>query len=56
MGAALPPFVERSGLLEVPISLEDGSDLLRKHPLKYHDRLHATFKAAGTRVLVLGPA
>ena len=52
---ALPPFVERSGLLEVPISLEDGSYLLRKHPLEYHDRLHAAFTAAGTRVLVLHP-
>lgn len=52
---ALPPFVERSGLLEVPISLEDGGYLLRKYPLEYHDRLEAAFTAAGTRVLVIHP-
>jgi hypothetical protein len=51
----VPPFVERSGLLEVPISLEDGTYLLRGHPLEYNDRLHAAFVASGTRVLVLHP-
>lgn len=52
---AVPLFYDRSGLLEVPISLEDGAYLQRGHPLEFGDALRSLFAASGTRVLLLHP-
>jgi polysaccharide deactylase WbmS-like protein len=51
----VPPFMDRCGLLEVPIFFEDGGYLFRKRPLIFAADLEAALAIPGTKVLVLHP-
>ncbi len=49
------PFRDRFGLLEVPIFLEDGGYLWRKHPLKISRELTSLILGKGTKVIIIHP-
>jgi hypothetical protein len=49
------PFRDRFGLLEVPIFLEDGGYLWRKHPLEITQPLKEKIQGTGTKVLLIHP-
>ena len=49
------PFYGRLGLLEIPIFMEDGGYLWRKHPLEMHERLIQALIAPGDKILVIHP-
>ncbi len=49
------PFRDRFGLLEVPIFLEDGGYLWRKHPLEINQPLADTILGQGTKVIIIHP-
>ncbi len=49
------PFRDRLGLLEVPIFLEDGGYLWRKHPLEMCESLKSAFSEPGVRVITIHP-
>lgn len=49
------PFKDRSGLLEVPIFLEDGGYLWRKHPLEITQGLKDALLGQGTKVILIHP-
>jgi hypothetical protein len=51
----ISPFKERFGLLEVPVFLEDGGYLWRKHDLQLISSLQNTLLGPGTKVLLLHP-
>jgi len=51
----IPPFKDRFGLLEVPIFLEDGGYLWRKHPLKISPELTTSILGKGTKVIIIHP-
>lgn len=51
----IPPFKDRFGLLEVPIFLEDGGYLWRKHPLEISKKLERILLGAGQKVIVIHP-
>ncbi len=49
------PFRDRFGLLEVPIFLEDGGYLWRKHPLEIHPNLSQALMKEGPKVILIHP-
>lgn len=49
------PYRDRSGLLEVPIFLEDGGYLARSRSLEITDELSRTLRFPGAKVLVVHP-
>ena len=49
------PFRDRFGLLEVPIFLEDGGYLYRKHPMEIHPRLEESLMTKDPKVLLIHP-
>jgi hypothetical protein len=49
------PFKDRSGLLEVPIFLEDGGYLWRKHPLEITQDLKNALLGQGIKVILVHP-
>ncbi len=49
------PFRERSGLLEIPIFLEDGGYLQRRHTLGSADGLTSLLGERGPKVILLHP-
>lgn len=51
----IPPFRNRSGLLEVPIFMEDGGYLHRGHSLRGTSQLNRALQADGIKVLLLHP-
>lgn len=51
----VPPFKDRFGLLEVPIFLEDGGYLWRKHPLEMTPELKEKIEGVGSKVLLIHP-
>lgn len=51
----IPPFRDRFGLLEVPIFLEDGGYLWRKHPLEMTQNLRDKIQIPGNKVLLIHP-
>lgn len=51
----VPPFKDRFGLLEVPIFLEDGGYLWRKHSLNINQDLKDIFSKPGTKVITIHP-
>lgn len=51
----IPPFHERLGLLEIPIFMEDGGYLWRKHPLEMYERLMQALMEPGDKILVIHP-
>lgn len=51
----VPPFKDRFGFLEIPIFLEDGGYLWRKHPLEMHTELETRFLKKGVKVIVIHP-
>lgn len=51
----VPPFKDRFGLLEVPIFLEDGGYLWRKHSLEMTPQLLKTLLSPGTKVIIIHP-
>jgi hypothetical protein len=48
------PFFHRSGLLRIPIFMEDGGYLLKRHPLDFGSRSRA-FEANGLKVINVHP-
>jgi hypothetical protein len=52
---APPPFIERNGMLEVPIFMEDGGYLRRRHSLEDLGTIKAGLAAHGTKVFVIHP-
>lgn len=53
--AAVPPYVERNGLLEVPIFFEDGGYLKRGHSLHDLSQLVLTPPVPAAKVLLIHP-
>lgn len=51
----VPIFRDRFGLLEVPIFLEDGGYLWRRHPLEMTQQLREKMQGPGTKVLLIHP-
>lgn len=51
----IPPFKDRFGLLEVPIFLEDGGYLWRKHPLEVDEHLKTKLYQEGIKVILIHP-
>ncbi|MCE5318814.1 MAG: hypothetical protein LLG04_15810, partial [Parachlamydia sp.] len=51
----VPPFRDRFGLLEVPIFLEDGGYLWRKHPLTMNPALENSLNTPGIKVIIIHP-
>jgi len=51
----VPCFKDRFGLLEVPIFLEDGGYLWRKHPLVMNSYLKEMMKKEGMKVITIHP-
>lgn len=51
----VPPFRDRFGLLEVPIFLEDGGYLWRKHSLEIAQHLKEKIQGIGIKVLLIHP-
>lgn len=51
----IAPFRDRSGLIEVPIFLEDGGYLLRKHPIKLDKKLENLILLQEIKVLSIDP-
>lgn len=51
----LPPFRDRFALLEVPIFLEDGGYLWRKHPLMLENSLKKKLETDSPKVLLIHP-
>jgi len=49
------PFKDRFGLLEVPIFLEDGGYLWRKHPLTMTQELQDILLKQGAKVIIIHP-
>ena len=49
------PFKDRFGILEVPIFLEDGGYLWRKHPLEINSKLIKPCLDLGTKVITIHP-
>jgi hypothetical protein len=49
------PFRDRFGLLEVPIFLEDGGYLWRKHPLEIKPELIQAMSKIGPKVITIHP-
>lgn len=52
---AVPPFRDRFGLLEIPVFLEDGSYLYRRHPLALEPHVEAALMRPGPKVLLIHP-
>jgi hypothetical protein len=53
--SVIPPFLERNGLLEVPVFFEDGGYLKRGHPLGDLSLLLAPQPVTCARILVIHP-
>lgn len=53
--AVIPPFVNRFGLLEMPIFLEDGGYLWRRHSLTVDEKLENGLNNEGLKVLLIHP-
>lgn len=51
----VPPFRDRFGLLEVPIFLEDGGYLWRKHKLEMNPFLEHALACPGIKVIIIHP-
>lgn len=51
----IPPFKDRFGLLEVPIFLEDGGYLWRKHPLEMNATLEERLASPGIKLIIIHP-
>lgn len=51
----VPPFRDRFGLLEVPIFLEDGGYLWRRHSLEITQGLREKIQGPGRKVLLIHP-
>jgi hypothetical protein len=51
----ISPFKDRFGLLEIPVFLEDGGYLWRKHPLKIDQHLSDTLLNPGIKVIIIHP-
>ncbi|NGX38827.1 MAG: hypothetical protein KR126chlam1_00140 [Chlamydiae bacterium] len=51
----LPSFKDRFGFTEVPIFLEDGGYLWRKHPLQMTENFRTKLFAEGIKVLLIHP-
>lgn len=51
----VPPFKDRFGLIEVPIFLEDGGYLWRKHPLEINQCLRGQLLRPGVKVIIIHP-
>lgn len=51
----MPSFKDRFGLLEVPIFLEDGGYLWRKHPLEMHPYLKEKILKDGMKIILIHP-
>lgn len=51
----MPPFKDRFGLLEVPIFLEDGGYLWRKHSLELNQNLINSVAGEGIKVILIHP-
>lgn len=51
----VPPFRDRFGFLEVPIFLEDGGYLWRKHSLEMNELLEKAVLANGVKVILIHP-
>lgn len=51
----ISPFQDRSGLLEVPIFLEDGGYLWQKRPLEINSTLANIVKKPSSKVIVIHP-
>lgn len=49
------PFKDRFGLLEIPIFLEDGGYLWRKHPLEISQQMKDKLLGPGIKVLLIHP-
>lgn len=49
------PFKDRFGLLEIPIYLEDGGYLWRKHPLQITKAFKEAVLGQGTKVIIIHP-
>lgn len=52
---ALPPFVNRYGMVEFPIFMEDGGYLWRRHALQLTALLLRQLKTPGCKVLLIHP-
>ena len=51
----LSPFIERNGILEVPIFFEDGGYLRREHPLNNRSLINLGLAKPGIRIFTLHP-
>jgi hypothetical protein len=51
----ISPFKDRFGLWEVPIFLEDGGYLWRKHPLEINQNLQQALSREGAKVVIIHP-
>lgn len=51
----VPPFRDRFGFLEVPIFMEDGGYLYRKHPLEMNAPLEKAILGNGVKVILIHP-
>jgi len=51
----VPPFRDRFGLLEVPVFLEDGGYLWRKHPLEMNLVLKQKVLEPGKKIVIIHP-
>jgi hypothetical protein len=51
----VPPFRDRFGFLEVPIFMEDGGYLYRKHPLEMNASLEKAILGNGVKVILIHP-
>ena len=53
--ATVAPFRDRSGMLEIPVFLEDGGYLLQQHRLQVGSPLVSALAVPGLKVLLLHP-
>jgi hypothetical protein len=53
--AVVAPFINRFGLLEVPIFLEDGGYLWQKHDLDVNQTLLGSLAQPGQKVIIIHP-
>lgn len=49
------PFRDRFGLVEVPIFMEDGGYLWRRHPLEMNEKLYKSLQNSGIKVIIIHP-